>query len=140
MTIGRKALSTKRMAQRISRKTRKNKGSLKRTLRKGGKKIDASEATRIINKENALVVDLRTSVEFNSGTIAGAINLEPDSVDKDNSLFKANQRDHIVLVCKLGSSSSAVGGRLIKQGFENVNILSGGMQGWVQAGLPLIKQ
>ncbi len=108
--------------------------------RKGGKKIDASEATRIINKENALVVDLRTSVEFNSGTISGAINLEPDSVDKDNSLFKANQRDHIVLVCKLGSSSSAVGGRLIKQGFENVNILSGGIQGWVQAGLPLIKQ
>ena len=108
--------------------------------RKGGKKIDASEATRIINKEKALVVDLRTSVEFNSGTISGAINLQPDIVDKENSLFKANEKDHIILVCKLGSSSSTVGGRLIKQGFENVNILSGGMQGWVQAGLPLIKQ
>ena len=108
--------------------------------RKGGKKLDTSEATRIINKENALVVDLRTSAEFNSGTISGAINLEPDSVDKENSLFKANESDQILLVCKLGSSSSAVGGRLIKQGFENVNILSGGMQGWVQAGLPLIKQ
>ena len=108
--------------------------------RKGGKKIDTSEATRIINKENAVVIDLRTSAEFNAGTIAGAINLQPDSVDKDNSLFKANERDYIVLVCKLGSSSGPVGGRLIKQGFENVNILSGGMQGWVQAGLPLIKQ
>ena len=108
--------------------------------RKGGKKIDTSEATRIINKEKALVVDLRTSAEFNSGTISGAINLEPDSVDKENSLFKANEKDHIILVCKLGSSSSTVGGRLIKQGFENVNILSGGMQGWVQAGFPLIKQ
>lgn len=108
--------------------------------RKGGKKIDASEATRIINKEKALVVDLRTSAEFNSGTISGAINLQPDIVDKENSLFKANEKDHIILVCKLGSSSSTVGGRLIKQGFENVNILSGGMQGWVQAGLPLIKQ
>ena len=108
--------------------------------RKGGKKIDASEATRIINKENAFVVDLRTPVEFNSGTIAGAVNLQPDNVDKDNSLFKANERDHVILVCKLGSSSSSVGGRLIKQGFQNVNILSGGIQGWVQSGLPLIKQ
>ena len=108
--------------------------------RKGGKKIDASEATRIINKENAFVVDLRTPVEFNSGTIAGAINLQPDNVDKDNSLFKANERDYIILVCKLGSSSNSVGGRLIKQGFQNVNILSGGIQGWVQSGLPLIKQ
>ncbi len=70
--------------------------------RKGGKKIDTSEATRIINKENALVVDLRTSAEFNSGTISGAINLEPDSVDKENSLFKANESDQILLVCKLG--------------------------------------
>ena len=108
--------------------------------RKGGKKIDASEATRIINKENAYVVDLRTPVEFNSGTIAGAINLQPDNVDKDNSLFKANERDYVILVCKLGSSSNSVGGRLIKQGFQNVNILSGGIQGWVQSGLPLIKQ
>jgi rhodanese-related sulfurtransferase len=107
--------------------------------RKGGKKIDASEATRIINKENAFVVDLRTPVEFNSGTIAGAVNLQPDNVDKDNSLFKANERDYIILVCKLGSSSNSVGGRLIKQGFQNVNILSGGIQGWVQSGLPLIK-
>jgi rhodanese-related sulfurtransferase len=108
--------------------------------RKGGKKIDASEATRIINKENAVVIDLRTSAEFNTGTIAGAINLQPDTIDMDNSLFKASEKDHIILVCKLGSSSSPVGGRLIKQGFENVNILSGGIQGWVQAGLPLIKQ
>jgi|TARA_B110000196_G_C21134246_1_gene660156 rhodanese-related sulfurtransferase len=108
--------------------------------RKGGKKIDASEATRIINKENAFVVDLRTPVEFNSGTIAGAVNLQPDNVDKDNSLFKANERDYVILVCKLGSSSNSVGGRLIKQGFQNVNILSGGIQGWVQSGLPLIKQ
>ena len=108
--------------------------------RKGGKKIDASEATRIINKENAVVIDLRTSAEFNTGTIAGAINLQPDTIDMDNSLFKANEKDHIILVCKLGSSSSPVGGRLIKQGFENVYILSGGIQGWVQAGLPLIKQ
>ena len=98
------------------------------------------KVTRIINKENAVVIDLRTSAEFNTGTIAGAINLQPDTVDMDNSLFKANEKDHIILVCKLGSSSSPVGGRLIKQGFENVNILSGGIQGWVQAGLPLIKQ
>tara|TARA_B110000196_G_scaffold66613_1_gene56375 strand:+ start:473 stop:826 length:354 start_codon:yes stop_codon:yes gene_type:complete len=108
--------------------------------RKGGRKIDASEATRFINKENAIVVDLRTPAEFNGGTIAGAINLQPDTVDKENSLFKPKEEDHIILVCKLGNSSSSVGGKLIKQGFKNINILSGGIQGWVQSGLPLVKQ
>ena len=39
--------------------------------RRGGRRVDTSEATRIINKENALVVDLRTSGEFNAGSISG---------------------------------------------------------------------
>ena len=107
--------------------------------RKGGRRIDASEATRIINKEDALVIDLRTAGEFSSGSISSAANIQPDDVDKDNALFKAKEDDQIILVCKMGNASSSVGGRLIKQGYKNVNILSGGMTGWTQAGLPLIK-
>jgi rhodanese-related sulfurtransferase len=107
--------------------------------RRGGRRVDTSEATRIINKENALVVDLRTSGEFNAGSISGAVNIQPDNVSNDNPLFKANETDQIILVCKMGNASTSVGGRLIKQGFKNVNILSGGMMGWTQSGLPLVK-
>ena len=107
--------------------------------RKGGRRIDTSEATRIINKEDALVIDLRTAGEFSSVSISSAVNIQPDDVDKDNVLFKAKEDDQLILVCKMGNASSSVGGRLIKQGYKNVNILSGGMTGWTQAGLPLIK-
>ncbi len=49
--------------------------------RKGGKKLSPSEATRKINKENALVLDLRPSQEFSSGHIAGSINVQEDQLD-----------------------------------------------------------
>ena len=46
--------------------------------KKGGKKVEPSEATRLINKEGAVVFDLRTSEEFSAGHIAGSVNILPE--------------------------------------------------------------
>ena len=48
--------------------------------RKGGAKIDASELTRLINKEEPYVFDLRSSSEFDSGTVSGAVNIQPSNL------------------------------------------------------------
>tara|TARA_Y100001970_G_scaffold288855_1_gene417357 strand:- start:38654 stop:39070 length:417 start_codon:yes stop_codon:yes gene_type:complete len=107
--------------------------------RKGGKKLDSSELTRVINKDNPLVYDLRSSSEFDSGTISGAKNIAPENVHKGNVLFKANESDKVVLLCKTGSSSKTVGVKLIKEGYKDINILNGGLMSWIQQGLPLSK-
>ena len=108
--------------------------------KKGGIKIEASELTRLINKEEPYVFDLRSSSEFNSGTISGAINIQSTDLVKGNAQFKAKEEDKIVLICKTGSNSSAAAGSLKKEGFTNVSVLSGGIMGWVQGGMPLAKK
>ena len=108
--------------------------------KKGGTKIDASELTRLINKEKPYVFDLRSSSEFDSGTVSGAINIQSTDLVKGNAQFKAEEEDKIVLICKTGSNSSAAAGSLKKEGFTNVSILSGGIMGWVQGGMPLAKK
>tara|TARA_Y100000746_G_C15153989_1_gene306186 strand:+ start:52 stop:474 length:423 start_codon:yes stop_codon:yes gene_type:complete len=108
--------------------------------KKGGIKIEASELTRLINKEEPYVFDLRSSSEFNSGTISGAINIQSTDLVKGNAQFKAKEEDKIVLICKTGSNSSAAAANLKKEGFTNVSVLSGGMMGWVQGGMPLAKK
>tara|TARA_Y100001970_G_scaffold284073_1_gene400694 strand:- start:725 stop:1153 length:429 start_codon:yes stop_codon:yes gene_type:complete len=108
--------------------------------KKGGLKIDASELTRLINKEEPYVFDLRSSSEFDSGTIAGAVNVQPSNLVKGNSQFKAKEEDSIVLICKTGSNSSTVAGTLKKEGYANVSVLSGGIMGWIQGGMPLVKK
>ena len=107
--------------------------------KKGGVKLDISDITRLINKNNPFVYDLRSSAEYSAGSIAGAINLQASNLIKGDSLFKANEEDCIILLCKTGTSSSKAAGDLKKQGFTNVNVLSGGMMNWTQSGMPLVK-
>ena len=108
--------------------------------RKGGAKIDASELTRLINKEEPYVFDLRSSSEFDSGTVSGAVNIQLSNLVKGSPQFKAKEEDKIVLICKTGSNSSTAAGSLKKEGYTNVSVLSGGIMGWVQGGMPLAKK
>ena len=73
------------------------------------------------------------------GSVAGASNIQPSSLVKGDALFKANENDCIVLICKTGTTSAKSAGDLKKQGYTNVNVLSGGMTNWTQSGLPLVK-
>ena len=94
----------------------------------------------MINKEEPYVFDLRSSSEFDSGTVSGAVNIQSTDLVKGNAQFKAKEQDKIVLICKTGSNSSAAAGALKKEGYTNVSVLSGGMMGWVQGGMPLAKK
>ena len=107
--------------------------------RKGGVKVDNSEMTRLINKENPFIYDLRSSAEFGAGTVAGATNIQPSNLIKEDALFKAGEEDCIILICKNGTVSSKASGELKKQGYINVNVLSGGIMNWTQSGMPLVK-
>ena len=107
--------------------------------KKSGVKLDTSDITRLINKNNPFVYDLRSSAEYSAGSIAGAVNLQASNLIKGDSLFKANEEDCIILICKTGTISSKAAGELKKQGFTNVNVLSGGMMNWTQSGMPLVK-
>ena len=65
--------------------------------RKGGKKLSPGEATRKINKENALVLDLRPSQEFSSGHIAGSINVQEDQLEQHLITKKHPKETPIIL-------------------------------------------
>ena len=67
------------------------------------------------------------------------MNLQPSNLLKEDALFKASEEDCIILICKNGTVSSKASGELKKQGYINVNVLSGGMMNWTQSGMPLVK-
>ena len=107
--------------------------------RKGGKKLSPGEATRKINKEDALVVDLRSSQEFSSGHIAGSINVQEDKLEQHLITKRHSKETPVVLVCKTGVASKKSGISLIKAGYLDINVISGGMMTWEGNGMPLAK-
>lgn len=107
--------------------------------KQGGAAISTSNLVNLINRENAVVIDIRDKKEFNLGHIAGAINIPYSQLDSRVSELEADKEKPVVVVCKMGQNSGAAGRKLKAQGFTNVRRLSGGMSEWTASGLPLVK-
>ena len=108
-------------------------------LFRGYKALRPAELTALVNRENALVVDLSSSSEFEKGHIAGSRNIAPSQFDPENKQLVAAKALPVVAVCRSGQASAAAAARLKKAGFEQVYWLDGGIAAWQQADLPLVK-
>lgn len=106
---------------------------------KRGASVSMHEATRIMNQENGVVVDLRSAQEFADGHIAGAINLPAAELGSRVSELDKHKDAAILLVCKMGQHSSAASRSLKEAGFSNVRRIDGGMAEWTNANMPVVK-
>ncbi len=107
--------------------------------RRGGLSVSPHQLVALVNNEQAAVIDLRDAAEFRKGHIVDAINIPAAKVTERWAEFEALRDKPLVLVCKLGQHSSAVGKQLMAKGFAKVHRLSGGIGEWQAAQLPLVK-
>ena len=109
------------------------------SLVRGVKGVGPAALTALINRDNALVVDLRPQADFEKGHIPGSKNVQMSQFDPENKQLTAARALPVVLVCKTGQTAGTAAGRLHKAGFERVYVLDGGIGAWQQADLPLVK-
>lgn len=103
----------------------------------GVKEVAPQEAIRLINQQDAAVVDVRLENEFRDGHILNAVNAPLGSLDakvKDLNRYKDKP---IILNCRSGQRSAQAARILRKHGFEQVYNLAGGLMAWEKAELPL---
>lgn len=105
----------------------------------GIEQIPPAELTRLMNRENAVVVDFRSQEEFEKGHILNARNIpeaELQSRQKELEKFKSSP---IVACCSSGASSPKTARSLKALGYERIYILKGGIQAWQSSNLPLTR-
>ncbi len=105
--------------------------------KKGGKKISPQSLISLANADEAFVVDLRDSEQFQSGHITGSINIPFTSLNKRSNEIPQN-KESVILVCEMGSVSPNAGEILIKEGYKDLLILKGGINEWRIQNLPLV--
>ncbi len=105
----------------------------------GVRRLNPAQVTGLINRDSALVVDLRPAADFQKGHVAGSKNVQMTQFDPENKQLAPARALPVVLVCKSGDTASGAAKRLRKAGFQNVNLLEGGIQAWQAADLPLVK-
>ena len=102
------------------------------------KQINPQQLTHLVNREDAKIADIRALKDFNKGHIAGSIHLAAEKAKQGEFVgLEKFKSDPIILVCVSGMTVQPIANGLVKAGFENVNVLSGGITAWQNANLPL---
>jgi rhodanese-related sulfurtransferase len=99
--------------------------------------IEATDVVKLVNND-ALVLDLRSAETYGRGHIVNARNLGADDVAAKVPGLAPDKTKPVIAVCDNGVSSNRTVMALRKMGYETVFGLKGGMNGWVQAGLPVV--
>jgi rhodanese-related sulfurtransferase len=103
----------------------------------GGPSVSTLEATQLINRQGALVLDVRTAEEFQKGHILNARNLPLPQLDSRVADIEKFRDKPIIVSCESGNRSGSAVAALRKHGFAQVFSLRGGIGAWQQAGLPV---
>jgi rhodanese-related sulfurtransferase len=108
-------------------------------LTSGFKAVDPAGLTALVNRQDALVVDVSATADFEKGHIAGAKNVQMSQFDADNKVLAKVREMPVAVVCRTGNTSAEAARKLAKAGFKQVHWLDGGIAAWQQADLPLVK-
>lgn len=106
------------------------------------KVINNDEAIRLMNNENAVIIDLRPMDDFKRGHIVDSLNILPTEITEKHSVgtIGSNKERPIIVVDQTGMNVEKSANTLVKEGFTNVYTLQEGIAGWNTANLPLVNK
>ena len=105
----------------------------------GGPSVNTLEATQMINRQDALLLDVREQAEFAQSHILNARALPLSQLEARLGDIEKFKDKPVIVYCATDNRSSTAVATLRKHGFSNVFSLSGGFAAWQHAGLPVQK-
>ena len=104
-----------------------------------GPSVSPAQATQLINRQDALVIDVREPAEFAAGHLLGAKNLPLARLAAPGAEVAKRKDRPVIVYCDGSDRAGKAAGALKKLGFARVLSLSGGIKAWQDAGLPVEK-
>jgi len=103
--------------------------------------LTPQQATIAVNRKDGVFVDIRSIDEYRKGHIQGAIHLTAERIRKNELAGLEKFKDApIVVVCATGLTSKGVATQLHKAGFDQAEVMQGGISAWQGASFPLTKK
>ena len=111
------------------------------SFRPGGKgnALNSTQATLLINREDAQVIDVREPDEYVAGHLPESRNFPLGRLGERAGELDKLKDSPILVVCQTGARSASACTQLAKLGFTKTHNLDGGINAWRSAGLPLKK-
>lgn len=107
--------------------------------RNAAKEIDFQKAIKLINYEDALILDVRDDNEYAEGHPPNSKNISVERIGERWHELEKFKDKPIVVIFRPGIRAGHAGAVLRKNGFSKVYSLSGGIDTWRRENLPMIK-
>ena len=102
--------------------------------------VSSAQLTQLVNHQNAVVIDTRNASEFGNGHIVNAINMPLSEMVSGSKSIDQLKDKTVIAYCVSGMSSKSACKYLTKNGIEKVFNLTGGINGWINDKLPVVKK
>jgi rhodanese-related sulfurtransferase len=106
---------------------------------RGYKALTPAGLTQLVNRENALLIDVSNMQDFEKGHIPGAKQVAMSQFDPEQKDLAKVKDAPVAIYCRTGQTSGQAAQRLVKAGFTKVFWLDGGLSAWTSAQLPLAR-
>ena len=103
------------------------------------KDVGTLNITHLINNQNALLLDVRETAEYDGGHLPNAVHIPLSQLASRGGEIAKHTARPVVAYCATGNRSRMAGGKLEKLGFSDIYNLHGGYNAWKDAGLPTEK-
>lgn len=104
------------------------------------KQADVTQAVKLMNNDDSVVLDVREDNEVRDGKIQGAKHIPLAQLDKRITELEKSKDKPILVYCRSGNRSTHACATLSKHGFADVSNLAGGFTAWQSANLPVVKR
>ena len=94
----------------------------------------------VIKDESVILVDVRTPLEFASGHIQGATNIDWESGHFESDIKALDMTKKYAVYCRSGNRSNQAVSLMSADGFRTVYNLKRGILDWTLNGLPTVTQ
>jgi rhodanese-related sulfurtransferase len=106
--------------------------------RKAGATVSPQVLSQMVNKQDAVLLDIRDSGDFSGGHIVGSLNIPVAKFAERKVELEKHKAHPIIVVCKMGQSASGIAKQLTQDGYQ-VFRLRGGISEWQSSQMPLVK-
>ena len=111
-----------------------------KVLSRDNKVLGSKEVTLLINRESAMLVDVRSEADFRAGHITNAINIPLDQIEVQINKITSNSKKNIIVYCQKGVRSAQAFRLLNKLGLPKLYTIEGGLDAWLKNNLPIIEE
>jgi len=105
----------------------------------GGGSLTAQGAVQLINRERAVMIDVRDATEYAAGHATGARNVPLDQLEQKLPTTVKNKALPVLLMCASGARAQRALATAKKLGYEQAQVVGGGLKSWKDANLPIEK-